>query len=83
MPDHGIGSWPERPARITGPAAALRQAGRVLSYADLAAGVETLARTLAGHGVGHGTASPTSASTTSPGSRSSSRPGGSARCSSR
>jgi len=28
MPDYGIGSWPERRARICGPAVALRQAGR-------------------------------------------------------
>ncbi|MGH3156072.1 MAG: acyl-CoA synthetase [Streptosporangiaceae bacterium] len=54
MPDYGIGSWPERRARISGAAVALRQAGRELSYAELAARVETLARALAGRGVGHG-----------------------------
>lgn len=57
MPDYGIGSWPERRARICGSAVALRLAGRAVSYADLAARVEMLARALAGHGVQHGDAS--------------------------
>jgi fatty-acyl-CoA synthase len=54
MPDYGLGSWPERRARIRGQAAALRQGNRALSYADLAGRVDMLARTLAGCGVRHG-----------------------------
>jgi fatty-acyl-CoA synthase len=54
MADYGIGSWPARRARIGGHAIALSQAGRSLSYAELAGRVDRLARALAERGVRHG-----------------------------
>ncbi|MEV4124897.1 long-chain fatty acid--CoA ligase [Nocardia sp. NPDC049707] len=51
MPDHGIGSWPRRRARICPGAVAFRQGSRTLTYAELADRVDRLARVLAYRGV--------------------------------
>jgi fatty-acyl-CoA synthase len=54
MADYGIGSWPERRARIDPDKIALAQAERELTYAGLAGRVARLAGALAGCGVGPG-----------------------------
>jgi fatty-acyl-CoA synthase len=51
MADYGIGSWPQRRARICGSAIALRQQDHVVTYTELARRVELLAQALAGNGV--------------------------------
>ncbi|MGW4523774.1 acyl-CoA synthetase [Amycolatopsis sp. NPDC004378] len=49
--DFGLGSWPARRARISPGRTALVQAGRSLTYAELAGRVERMAGALAGLGV--------------------------------
>ncbi|MEW2386113.1 long-chain fatty acid--CoA ligase [Micromonospora sp. NPDC047707] len=54
MSDIGLGSWPMRRARMSADMVALRQAGRVLTYGQLARRVDTLASALAARGVRQG-----------------------------
>ncbi|MFB9685051.1 acyl-CoA synthetase [Amycolatopsis plumensis] len=51
LPDFGLGSWPARRARINPARTALVQAGRSLTYAELADRVESLAGALTRRGV--------------------------------
>jgi fatty-acyl-CoA synthase len=54
MTNLGLGSWPARRARITPDAVALRQAGRQLTYRELADRVEVVAGELHRRGIGPG-----------------------------
>jgi fatty-acyl-CoA synthase len=54
MRDQGVGSWPARRARMTPARAALVQAGRVTTYAELEDRSTRLARGLRERGVGRG-----------------------------
>ncbi len=54
MTDIGVGSWPARRARMAPDRVAFRQAGRELTYRELARRVDAVAGALAERGVGRG-----------------------------